>query len=59
MGERLMLGTALPFTDVGGALESVAAFAQAAEALGYPPGPPASYLPSNRNVSQGNRSSVK
>ena len=35
MGERIKLGTALPLTDVGGAPETVAAFAQAAEALGY------------------------
>ncbi len=35
MSERIKLGTALPLTDVGGAPETVAAFAQAAEALGY------------------------
>jgi hypothetical protein len=31
MGERIKLGTALPLTDVGGAPETVAAFAQAAQ----------------------------
>ncbi len=35
MNERIKLGTALPFTDVGGAPETVAAFVLAAEALGY------------------------
>jgi probable F420-dependent oxidoreductase len=35
MGERIKLGTALPFTDIGSSPEVVASFAQAAEALGY------------------------
>jgi probable F420-dependent oxidoreductase len=35
MVDRIKLGTALPFTDIGADPGTVAAFAQAAEALGY------------------------
>ncbi len=35
MTERIKLGTALPFTDIGADPETVTAFVQAAEALGY------------------------